>query len=232
MSCTPKVNHLADTHSRQYQIEPASQGVDPEVAQLIEPYRIKVSATMNEVIGYNETELVKEKPSSTLTNWFADAFHVQTALETGKHVDFAIQNYGGIRINALAAGDVTVGKIYELMPFDNLVYIMELDSQAVQMLCDKMVESKGWPVSFGLNMEISYGKATNIQIGNIALSSQRTYLAAIPDYIANGGDNFHFLRDMKYSNTGILIRDLLIRYVKSLTASGKKIIPNHDIRFK
>jgi 2',3'-cyclic-nucleotide 2'-phosphodiesterase (5'-nucleotidase family) len=43
----------------------------------------------------------------------------------GKKVDAAFINYGGIR-SYIAKGEITVGKIYELMPFDNLIVLQDL----------------------------------------------------------------------------------------------------------
>lgn len=228
-SCA-KVNHVADLKSRNYRIEKASFPVDTKVAAMIEPYKAQLDETMNEVIGYNEEELTKGKPNSSLTNWFSDVLLEESQKLVTEKVDFAIQNYGGIRIPTLSKGDVTVGKVYELMPFDNLMYIQELPGSVVQQLFDKIAESGGWPISHSVSMDIAYGKAKNILINGIALDTNKIYIAAIPDYIANGGDNMIFLKDVKTNNTGALIRDLIINNIKFHSSEGRNIKSNSSKR--
>lgn len=231
ISCGKKY-HLADIQNRSYRIEKASYPVDVKVATMIEPYKLQLDKTMNDIIGYCDEELIKGKPSSNLTNWFADVLLDESQKLVSDRLDFAVQNYGGIRVPVLAKGDVTIGKIYELMPFDNIMYILELNGSTVKLFFDRMAESGGWPVSRTVNFEIAYGKAKNITINGIPLDTNAVYKAAIPDYIANGGDNMDFLKLAKTNNTGALIRDMLINNVKSLTASGRTIQSITDKRIK
>jgi 2',3'-cyclic-nucleotide 2'-phosphodiesterase (5'-nucleotidase family) len=119
-------------------------------------------------------------------------------------------------------GDVTVGKIYELMPFDNIMFIVEMKGSHVQELFDKMAESGGWPVSRNVYFEIAYGKAKNIKIKNLALDNEKMYNVALPDYLANGGDNMIFLKGLKTNNTGALIRDMVINHLRDQQAEKYK----------
>lgn len=218
-----KVYHVADVQHRNYRIDKASYPVDVNMANMIEPYKLKLEETMDEVIGFNEEELTKGKPQSSLTNWFADALLDEAQKLVADSLDFAIQNYGGIRIPVLAKGNITVSKIYELMPFDNIMFVLKLKGETVQLLFDKMAESGGWPVSKNVYFEIAYGKAKNIKIKGLPLNTDKVYNVAIPDYIAQGGDKIDFLKDSQSYNTGALIRDMLINHVKESKAHGKNI---------
>jgi 2',3'-cyclic-nucleotide 2'-phosphodiesterase (5'-nucleotidase family) len=161
-----------------------------------------------------------------LTNWFADALLDEAQKLVVDSLDFAIQNYGGIRIPVFSKGDITVNKIYELMPFDNTMFIIELNGETVQMLFDKMAENGGWPVSRNVYFEIAYGKAKNVKIKNIPIDKNKIYYAAIPDYIAQGGDNINFLKELKTYKTDALIRDMLINHVRENKARGINIKSN------
>lgn len=229
LSCS-KVNHVADAKSRNYRIEKASFPVDTKVAAMIEPFKVQLDETMNEVIGFNEEELTKGKPNSSLTNWFSDVLLEESQKLVTDKVDFALQNYGGIRIPTLSKGNVTVGKVYELMPFDNLMYIQELPGTVVQQLFDKIAESGGWPISHSVQMDIAYGKAKNIMINGMPLDTNKVYVAAIPDYVANGGDNMDFLKGVKTNNTGALIRDMIINNIRFHSSQGRNIKPNPSKR--
>lgn len=225
-----KVYHVANVETRTYRIDRASYSVDVKIAAMLEPYRLKLEETMNEVISINEEELVKGKPSSTLTNWFTDVVFEETQKLVQDSLDFAIQNYGGIRLNALGAGHVTIGKIYEIMPFDNIAYVMELKGSVVQELFDRMAQSGGWPVSRNVYFEIAYGKAKNIKIKGQPLDENEIYYAVIPDYIAIGGDNMDMLKECKIYNTQIFIRDLLINNLRARYAMGLRIVADHTAR--
>ena len=45
---------------------------DPDTEALIAPYRDELRASMDEVIGILEVDLVKERPESNMGNWIAD----------------------------------------------------------------------------------------------------------------------------------------------------------------
>lgn len=219
-ACTPK-NYLADVTSRNYRMEKGAYTHDGDIAGMIAPYKEKLDAIMLEVIGQNEVEMVKGKPNSPLTNWFADALYEEMNATKGYHVDFAVQNYGGVRVNSLAAGPVTVGSIYELMPFDNTMYVVTMKGHQVQALLDKIVDSNGWPLSKSVQCTSEFGKAAKVKLNGAPLDPEAEYIAAIPDYVANGGDNLTFLKDCPRIETGLLVRDILINYVKRQTAEGK-----------
>ncbi len=222
--------HLADVSNKYYRIEKASYPVDVATASLIEPYKMQLENTMNEVIGINEEELVKGKPSSTLTNWFTDVLLEETQKHYAGVINFAIQNYGGIRVPFLAKGNVTVSHVYELMPFDNIMYIIEMEGSKIQMMCDKIAESGGWPVSKGIYFEIAFSKAKNIKINDQPIDITKIYTVAVPDYIANGGDNMDMFIGSKINNTGVFIRDLLLANIKANHKVGKTIKPNDEKR--
>ena len=109
-SCSKQV-YTADIDTSYYRITKRSQS-DEEIDRLIQPYRAQLEAKMNEVIAYNEVELIKARPNSTLGNWFADALLEEAEYVYQKDIDVAMQNYGGIRVPFLKQGDVTVGNIY------------------------------------------------------------------------------------------------------------------------
>lgn len=225
-----KVYHVAEVKPRSYRIEKASYPVDTKVAAKIEPYKLRLDGIMNEVLSYNDEELTKGKPSSSLTNWFADVLLTETQKMVQDSLDFAIQNYGGIRISSLPPGEVTLMKVYEMMPFDNTMYVLELKGETVQQLFDKIAESEGWPISRNVYFEIAFGKAKNIKIKGTPLSLDKIYRVAIPDYVANGGDNMSFLRDCKVHDTHTLVRDMLVTHLRDLKAKGLHIIADKTPR--
>ncbi|MEL6655798.1 MAG: 5'-nucleotidase [Bacteroidota bacterium] len=198
--------------------------------ELIIPYRQSLDERMNTVIGEAGTRLYKEKPESPLGNWMADAIQRQVSKLAIPAVDVSIQNYGGIRIPEISEGEITVGKIFELMPFDNMVVIQEMSGLMVQRFFDHMAADGGWPVSSSARFIIQEGTAQQLTIGGEAIQTDRSYRVALPDYIANGGGDCDFLSDLAQENTGILVRDMLIDEVVDQAAAGSPIIGKMDGR--
>jgi 2',3'-cyclic-nucleotide 2'-phosphodiesterase (5'-nucleotidase family) len=178
---------------------------------------------MNEAIAVSDEELIKTKPNSNMGNWFADAILDGARRIHNGRVDFALQNHGGMRLNSIAAGNITVGHIYELMPFDNSLVILQLNGEQVQSLMNRIAELGGWPISKGSGFTIMDGKATNIIIDEVAFDPDNTYYAAMSDYIADGGDGTENLSDAPRIETGITLRELLLSECKH---QGNLIIDN------
>ncbi len=208
-----------------------SVGVDSTYILLIQPYKKTLDAQMNEVLGVCEKELNKAQPESTLGNFIADALLIQSRKTYDHEIDFSVVNYGGIRIPSLAAGNITLGKAYELMPFDNQVVVMNLKGYIVQQLCDAMAVAGGWPVS-GIEFGIRNESAVNILINGTELNFDKNYWVAMSDYLANGGDQLDFLRTEPRYYIGIVFRDLIIDHIRSLTSQSQKISSQLDQRIK
>lgn len=230
LSCAPK-NYLADSKVITYRID----GVDdPEPDQRIDsiigPYRQQLTAEMDAVIGEAVVTLEKAKPAGTLNNWFADALRHQTELLIDRPVDVAHQNYGGIRLNSLASGPITRGKIFELMPFDNQLSIVEMDSSMVHAFCDMVAASGGEPVSGTIKFGILEDKAHLIEIHGKPLSNDRTYTFAFPDYVANGNKMSRIIAGAPREDRSVLVRDLIIKEVEWLTANGLQVAARADER--
>lgn len=217
LSSCKQVQHFASIESNGVRLDNSQSEQDPEILAMIEPYKTEVQVEMEEVIGELDTDLSKKKPSSSLGNWFADLLKEAAENTFQQEVDFAIQNYGGIRIPTVGKGPITKGKIFELMPFDNNLVLMELDAPTVRLLCDIIAASGGWPVSDGLSMEIQDTTAHNIKINDLDLEENKTYTVALPDYVANGGDECFFLTDLERDNSGVFLRTLVIELIENKT---------------
>lgn len=224
---TCKVNHLAEQETQFYRITD-EQTTNDSVDQLIAPYKTQLDAEMNKVIGEVAHELTKKLPESTMGNWFSDIIFEQSQKLVDAPIDFTTLNHGGLRIPSIPKGPITKGKIYELMPFDNSIVILDLDAKTTKQLFDRIAVKGGWPISKHVQFEIRDNKAENITINGKPLEPNRIYRVSLPDYIANGGDKCFFLSDNKKRvESGVLIRDALIDYVQE--CQNKNIIMKAEI---
>ncbi|WP_290795784.1 5'-nucleotidase C-terminal domain-containing protein [Flavihumibacter sp. UBA7668] len=195
---------------------------DKNLEQLLKPYSDSVNHSMNIVVGELERELEKKLPEGTLNNLLADAMQVEASKAFGVPVDAAFVNYGGVRTSQLPAGPITIGKVYEIMPFDNLLIIQELKGSVLQQLLNRIAERGGWP-SAGVQFTIKDKKAVDVLVGGKPLDPSANYIVANSDYIANGGDDCDMLTPIPQQNKGVLVRDAFLHYFQSITAAGKKI---------
>ncbi len=214
-SCS-KVYHQTDTQSLTYKVDESSAvDASPSIEQLIQPYKTQLDHAMNVPVGNCESRMDKTRPESTLGNWMADAIHTQAEQLLNTTIDFALQNYGGIRIPYLPEGEISRGKIYELMPFENRLVLMQLSGTRIQQFLDHIAALGGWPVSHGLRFEIKNKQAVNIQIKGKAIDKDQRYTIVLPDYIANGGDKCDFLVGQEKQVTEHLIRSILLDYLSN-----------------
>lgn len=222
-SCA-KIMHVTGPQSDSVKIEEAAQ-IEPaaSVENLILPYKQQLEKEMNEVIGFAVKDLQKARPESTLGNWLADLIHQKCEEYYGQKIDFALVNYGGIRIPTLSQGEITRSTIFELMPFDNMLVVVSVDGNTLLELFDLMAKYGGWPVSKEVRYKIENDKAVNLTLDGKQIDKNKIYKIALSDFIANGGDKCYFLKDKKQEKLGKLFRDAILEYVEEQTAEGKKM---------
>lgn len=232
LSSCSKVWHVTDTQIHNFNLDTTYVASDPEINAMIAPYKAQLDEIMGQVLIENQEIMYKQKPNSALGNWMSDALIREAQKVYQEPVDFALQNHGGIRIPNLPQGEVTVGKMYELMPFENMLLVLHAKGDVVQLLAERVVEYGGWPVSHELRIEQDDMEQVYVYINDVALDHNREYHFLIPDYIANGGDKCDFLKDQPRTELGLLLRDIFINDLKSLAAAGKKLEANKEIRIK
>jgi 2',3'-cyclic-nucleotide 2'-phosphodiesterase (5'-nucleotidase family) len=199
-----------------------TQAKDSAVISFLQPYSSNVNKTMNDVIGVAAVSMDKKQPECTLGNFMVDAFLQMATEKYATKVDAAFVNFGGIRLTQLPAGNITNGKIFELMPFDNLLILQRIKGDVFQQVLDLMAAKGGWPVA-GITMQIKDKKAINVLVGGKPLDQNATYTIANSDFIANGGDNADMLRAVPQITNGYLMRDAIIDYIGKFKSQGKNI---------
>lgn len=229
ISCSKKY-FVEKSENSKYKISQDAK-IDSGIYQMVLPYKTGIDSNMNVVLCESEMQLTKGQPESTLGNFIADLILKRCEIYSGKKIDLSIVNNGGLRIPSLPKGNIIKGKIYELMPFDNLLVVMDLDGKTVSEVLNSIAKDGGSPVS-GVRFEIKDTFAQNIFIGGNPLDENKNYTLAISDYLANGGDDLTMLKTKPKTELGILFRDAIIEYLQELSKDGKKIKAELDGRIK
>jgi 2',3'-cyclic-nucleotide 2'-phosphodiesterase (5'-nucleotidase family) len=191
---------------------------DAAIADLIKPYKIPLDAEMNKVLIISEQELVKNLPEGVLGNCVADIVLKKSNQYYKGKVDICLLNNGGLR-SSLPKGEITLGKVFELMPFENEIVVVTLSGQKMRELFDYIASSKGMPVA-GIRMAISDTTAVDIKINGVDFDKGNEYKVATSDYLAAGGDKMKFFKNpLNYEVINHKIRDVL---VENMTEEGAK----------
>src|SRR5690606_28411662 len=130
----------------------------------------------------------------------------------------------------LRQGNLTVGDIFELMPFENELMVITVPGTVVQQLIEYAAQPHIYTLApkilstSNVTYQILDHKPLNIFVGADTLDTTRNYTIALSDYLANGGDNLSFIKNQVSSKkVGILLRHAIIKHLKELTAQGKPV---------
>jgi 2',3'-cyclic-nucleotide 2'-phosphodiesterase (5'-nucleotidase family) len=205
-----------------------------QVDSLIKPYKDKLDAIMNEVLVVSAEEFPKErgKSETKLGNLVADlSLEIANDLyipSDNDSIDFCLLNFGGLR-TSLPKGEITRGKIFELMPFENELVVVTITVDSTNSLINYLIEKQGQPVS-GMKTGIDEFGDTETQLGNPHKSKSK-YKILTSDYLANGGDKMNFFLDpINIEPVGIKLRDAIIQYCISENKKGNQLVSNLDGR--
>lgn len=227
LACDPTYVPRSINH-RRHSISPLVKE-DSALLRLIRPYGDSVKNKMEQVVGVLDVNLEKAMPSSSLGNFMVDAYLTMARKKFAQPIAAALVNYGGIRLNQLVAGPITRGKVFELMPFDNLLVLQELTGSQLQSFLDLTAARGGWPVA-GLTMRIKNKKAVDVLVGGEPLVPQKKYWIVNSDFVASGGDNASMLKMLPQVSKGYLVRDALFDYIQTFTREGKPILVSAEKR--
>lgn len=209
---------------------------DSATAAIINPFKDSLDRIMNEVLVVSDTAMPKErdKLETLLGNFVADVV-LNSACPSKKYpgmdtksipsicAGLCLLNTGGLR-SSLPKGNITRGNIFELMPFDNEIVIVELSGKETWNMLRYIAATGGQPVA-GMKMGIKADKSPGkILIEEMPFDSTHNYYVATSDYLANGGDKMDFFKKpVSIHLTGIKIRDALIGYCIEQKRTGNKI---------
>ena len=189
---------------------------DAEVEAIIAPYRERLQERITEVIGTATVQLQKGGLESSLGNMSADAMLEVVNNNTETPVDMALTNNGGLRV-PISKGPITVGKIFELMPFENMMTVLSLSAVQVDTLAQQLARAGGEPIAgFSFMIDPTANRAVDIHVGDSPLDASRTYRLVTSDYLANGGGRIPALwQPVAREDLNMLLRDAFIEYIRA-----------------
>lgn len=232
-SCTTVYNQTG-VQTENMPVSNTGNQVDSQVIQLYQPYKAQLEKDINRVISFSEKEMAKGKPESLLTNFLGDLLleeSIQVAQKQHLNVrpQISFYNYGGIR-TSLPSGEITVGKIFELMPFENELVFLQLTGSQIQEFLNWVASKNGESIG-GARFVIENEKAKNIVIDGKKLMPDEKYWVATNDYVADGGDGLEvFTKNLQRLNSNEKIRDVIIAHLERKQKNGETLNAKLDGR--
>ena len=178
--------------------------IDSTIYNIIQPYQNEIEEQMNETLVYTKNDLTKGRPQSTIGNFVTDLCLNYC------DANICVFNNGGLR-TTIDKGDITRGKIFELMPFENELVILELNKTDFIGLLNYISLRGGEPFS-GLNIKIDKNNNIIEHSWPVNFDNNETVKVLTSDYLANGGDKMSFFKGKKQHKIGLKLRDAIIDY--------------------
>ena len=201
--------------SNESKLIPVAEKIDSSILNIIFPYQESIESQMSEVLSYSVNSLEKGRPQSTIGNFVADLCLNYT------DADICIMNNGGLR-TTIDKGNITMGKIYELMPFENELVVLELDKSDYISLLRYIVKRGGEPFS-GLTIKINKENKIISNSWPVNFENGEKINVITSDYLANGGDNMSFFKNKEQKKVGIKLRDAIIDHCKKTDTINVKL---------
>lgn len=186
---------------------------DEAVEARLDELRIPLDEMLKTVVGNTTVELdgVRENVRSketNLGNLIADAMLAKAKPLTGAQI--TITNGGGIRAS-IDAGDITLGEVRTVQPFENLLVTVEMTGEQVLAALENgvaKVESMAgqFPQVAGLKFTYDPGKDPGSRVvsvevktdnGYAPLDPKASYVVATNSFMANGGDGYTSMLEAK-----------------------------------
>jgi 5'-nucleotidase len=232
-------NGVPDTWTGQPILLDASVEQNPDVLELVDEYAADIDSFGNEVIG--ETLVDIDGSSATcrfgeclMGNFVADIMLWESKSQS---IQIAMLNGGGIRAGILA-GDVTVGQVLTVFPFENSLATMGLLGQDVLAALEFGVSRADDPSNegtgrflqvAGLRYEFDPNRAVGSRILSVEvldendqfqpLDTEAVYQMVTIDYLRGGGDGYTIFEEnaIDPDDYGRLLTDAILDYFDQFT---------------
>lgn len=215
-----------------------------DVKNSLAPYKEQLGELYNTVIGQTACRLNGDRPDvrmqeTNLGNLVADAM-LEKAAPLGATI--CIINGGNFR-TSIEAGDITMGKLLNAMPFTNTLVVLELTGAQIMEALENgvsRVESGGgcFPQVSGIRFTYDLSQPVGHRIASIEVKSNRgyqsidleaVYKVAVNSFLSEGNDGYQvFKQAISSKDMGYMQFDVVMEYI----AKHSPINPQTEGRIK
>jgi len=205
---------------------------DSAMAARVARWNANVAPLAATPVGRNARMLGRGNPEWPIGDVVCDA------IREAAGVDVVFQNSGGLRAE-LAEGVVTKGAVYEVLPFENTIFTLELTGAEVRRVLEDGLRSGRVNQVGGIRYEFDTRRPRGDRVVAVSLADgspldpAKLYKAACNNFMATGGDENSMLSQGKNrTDTGRNVRDVLEAYVAARSKNGGTLDYKPDGRIK
>lgn len=187
---------------------------------------------LKEVVGHSPELLLnlRTEPDLPLGNLFVDALRAYGSAYFKVPMDFAISNFGGIRI-PLPEGDITMEDISSMFPFKNYVCWTKMKGSSILTLFDQLAETKAFQPISGATVRVKNHVVESALIGGQPIVPDKIYNVTTIDYLLDGGDKLNIgALSESVVLTHVLLKEVMLDHVRSCEARGEMVTGKADGR--
>ena len=206
--------------------------LDEKIENKLEPYREGVRQLQSSKISTAKNDLIRGRNSG------AGPLIAQSMLQKTS-AQIAITNAGSIRTNLLA-GDITVAKLYELMPFQHTLILINMKGNDVRAVIEDGISFQydnkklmpddycGYMYVDGIKFKMDISKEKGKRVSDIfvreksgewqPINLNAEYKVVVTSFMSGGGDGYYTLKNApnKY-DTGFQGIEVIIDYLNGKT---------------
>jgi 2',3'-cyclic-nucleotide 2'-phosphodiesterase (5'-nucleotidase family) len=196
---------------------------DPDIQAALNSYRDSLNQVMNVKVADVADTLRFGEPESALGNLAADALRFRAATELRTFVHVGVIDKDSFKLY-LKPGILTLGDVYEFMPYQNHLVVLTLSGKMINKLSNEVARIGGAPLS-GIRFRINGNGAQGVLANAEVVAPEKKYLVATSNYLADGGGEFSALWNPldRIDLTNISIRDLYVDYFSNRRTIEPKI---------
>ena len=189
-------------------------------------------APLKKVIGHSARMMMNDRdnPDLPLGDLFADVLRAYGTKYFGVPMDFAITNFGGIRV-PMPEGAITLEDITSMFPFKNYVCYCKMKGEMLTELFHQLAGTKAFQATSGATIRVKAHELESALIGGEPIDPERIYNVTTIDFLLDGGDGIRIgalSEDVQLSH--VLLKDVMLDYIESMEAQGKVIDAQSDGR--
>ncbi len=230
---------ISKAEGKLVEIRPLAGGQNKEITAIVEKYRSRVDAVLDETIGTASLDLDGEntrKRETNLGNFLSDIVRTTAGAEA------AIIGGGSIR-TSMKKGIIKIKNVYAVSPFNNYIVAIRLTGQQIKDALEHGVsaiadDAGRFPQVSGIRFTYSRSapvgqKVREVSVNNSPLVMDKEYIVATDDFLAAGGDGYKSFGEavraskdfaivggavmgekLVYNNSGKWLRDVVIDHIR------------------
>jgi 5'-nucleotidase len=202
---------------------------DPAIAGLVARTERKAAPLANRIVGRLAMPLSRTAAAggeSAMGAAVADAL-----LAGAPGAQIAFMNPGGIRAGLERAGPVTYGDLFTVLPFGNAIVTLDLTGAQLKAVLEQqwadpaitriLQVSNGFAYAWdGGRPDGDHVVPGSLMLDGAPIRPDATYRVAVPDYLAQGGDNMTVFPQGRNAVTGGALLAALEAWLRSPAAAG------------